>query len=116
MPIFQPDVCLPKDPSGFGQWLTGHYREHLQLATRCLSLSTPFSVPAYDIFSWNDDPEKVQQWLVSHELIHQVLREACGITGTDLSLADFTDEEQFAEWQQDNATEHQQFRQVLGIL
>lgn len=81
----------------------------------CLSLPTPLSVPSYDIFAWKDDPQQVQQWLVSHEQMHQALRQACGITGSDLSLADLSDEEQFAQWQQDNATEHQQFRQVLGI-
>lgn len=112
---FQPDICLPKDPAGFGQWLNSHYREHLQMGDLCLKLTTPFSVPDYDILAWDDEPARVQQWLASHEQIHEVLRQACGITGSDLSLADFSDEEQFAEWQQDNADEHQQFRQVLGI-
>lgn len=112
---FQPDICLPRDPSGFGMWLNGHYREHLQMAQICLTLATPIVVPQYDILSWRDEPELVQQWLLSHEQIHEVLRQACNVSGADLSLVDFSEDDQFLEWMDDHAQEHINFRTVLGI-
>lgn len=112
---FQPDVCLPKDPEGFGLWLTGHYREHVQMKHLCLTLAPAVFVPDYDILGWKDEPQFVQQWLVAHEQIHQFLRTACRVTGSDLSLVDFSQDDEFLEWQEDHALEHQQFRTFLGI-
>lgn len=112
---FQPDICLPKDPSGFGFWLTGHNLEHKVFILRCLNLSMPVSVPDYDILAWRDEPELVQQWLVAHEQIHAVLRGACNVTGVDLSLVDFSQDDEFLNWMDDHATEHQNFRDVLGV-
>lgn len=112
---FQPDICLPKDPAGFGMWLNGHYREHLQLAQACLALTPSIVVPNYDILGWKDEPALVQQWLVSHESMHETLRAACNVTGADLSLVDFSKDDEFLDWMDDHAQEHQNFRSVLGI-
>lgn len=111
---FQPDTCLPKDAAGWGMWLNGHYREHLQMGTLAASLAS-VNVPNYDILSWRDEPEIVQQWLVAHEQIHEALRVICNVTGTDLSLVDLKQDDDFLEWQDAHALEHQIFRQVLGI-
>lgn len=112
---FQPDICLPKDAAGFGMWRTGHYREHLQFIPLCRALTPPAIITNYDILSWRDEPELVQQWLVAHESIHKQLRVATSITGSDLSLVDFSKDDQFLEWLEEHAQEHRQFRQVLGI-
>lgn len=113
---FQPDNCLPKDAVGFGMWLTGHYREHLQMRVIASLLTPSYNVPDYDIFGWKDDPELVQQWLVSHESMHQVLRVACNVTGSDLSLVDFSKEEEFNDWMDTHSQEHIYFRTALGIV
>lgn len=112
---FQPDICLPKDPAGFGMWLNGHYREHLQLAQKCFVLTPPVIVPNYDVLGWRDEPEFVRQWLTSHESMHVILRQACNVTGPDLSLVDFSKDDDFLSWMDDHAREHQDFRVVLGV-
>lgn len=112
---FQPDVCLPKDPAGFGRWLTGHFYEHVVLAQKCAALAKPVIVPNYDILAWKDDPAYVQQWLVNHEQIHIQVRAATNVTGIDFSLVDFSKEEEFSEWMDDHSQEHITFRSILGI-
>lgn len=112
---FQPDNVLPKDPAGFGRWLTGHYYEHQQFIPLCAALDTPVAVPDFDILSWNDDPDKVQQWLVSHESIHSQIRYATNVTGEDLSLTDWSNDEQFSIWMDNHAQEHAVFREILGV-
>ncbi len=113
---FQPDVCLPKDPAGFGHWRAGHHYEHIVLAQKCFALAKPVSVPDFDIFSWRDEPEFVQQWLVSHNAIHNQIRFATNVTGIDFSLVDFSKDEDFLAWMDDHAQEHLTFRQILGIV
>lgn len=112
---FQPDTCLPKDPAGWGRWLSGHYYEHLQMRPLCAALAKPVIIPDLDILGWRDEPEFVQQWLVSHEIIHEQLRFALNVTGIDFSLVDFSKDEEFLDWQNDHAQEHLIFRQILGI-
>ncbi len=113
---FQPDVCLPKDPAGFGRWLTGHKYEHDVLTTKCAALATPVAIPTFDIFSWREEPEFVKQWLVNHEAIHVQIRFATNVTGIDFSEVDFSKDEEFLEWMDDHAEEHLTFRQILGII
>lgn len=85
------------------------------MATLCAALIPPVIVPNYDIFSWRDEPELAQQWLVSHEAMHNALRFATNVTGIDFSLVDFSKEDEFLSWMDDHAQEHQTFRQILGI-
>lgn len=112
---FQPDVCLPKDPAGFGRWLTGHYYEHIVLNQKCQALATPIIVPDYDILSWSDDADKVQLWLLNHESMHSQIRFATNVTGADLSLVDFSNDNEFLDWMDNHAQDHIAFREVLGI-
>jgi hypothetical protein len=113
--LFFPDICLPRDPAGFGLWRSGHALEHTQMADILRGATPSVMAPAYNILDWRDEREFVQQWLVTHEQIHEVLRSVCNVTGTDLSLVDFSQDDQFTEWLDDHAAEHQQFRAVLGI-
>lgn len=112
---FQPDVVLPKDPAGFGRWLTGHYYEHLVLAKAAAALSTPVIVPNYDILAWRDEPEFVTNWLVNHEAMHAQLRVGANLTGIDFSLVDFSNDDEFSEWIDDHSQEHIDLRRIYGI-
>lgn len=112
---FQPDVCLPKDPAGFGAWLTGHFYEHQVLAKRAAALIVPVSVPNFDIFSWRDEPEFVTAWLNNHQSIHVALRSGANITGIDFSLVDFSNDDEFSSWQDDHAQEHIVLREIYGV-
>ena len=113
---FQPDICLPKDPAGWSFWLMGHYREHVQMAELCGLLTPAVNIPQYSFADWKDDPQIVQQWLVDHEAVHEQLRFATNTTGVDLSLVDFSKDDEFLDWLDDHALEHTNFRQVLGII
>lgn len=113
---FQPGNCLPRDSSGFGQWRNGHYLEHVVLRQKCAALSTPVSVPDYDILSWDDDPKAVQQWLVAHEAIHEAIRQATNVDGVDLSLVDFSQDDEFFIWMDTHEQEHIAERNILGVV
>jgi len=113
--FFQPDVVLPKDPAGFGRWLTGHYYEHISLRKAAAALAVPVIVPDYDILGWRDEPEFVNGWLQNHEAMHNQLRVGANLTGIDLSLVDFSNDEEFLEWIDDHRLEHQQLRAIYNI-
>lgn len=112
---FSPDQVLPKDPAGFGQWRSGHALEHNVLRQKCAALASHANISEFDVLSWKDDPEYVRLWLESHETMHAQIRGATNVSGADLSLVDFTDDEQFQVWLDDHAQEHLIFRQILGI-
>lgn len=113
--LFQPDTCLPRDPAGWGLWLNGHALEHESFRIACLGLSTPIVIPDFDIRSWKDGPEFVQQWLANHEQIHQAIRDVTGVNGDDLSLVDLSQDDQWFVWLDDHAQEHAAMRSVLGV-
>lgn len=113
--LFFPDICLPRDPAGFGSWRAGHALEHTQMLGILRGETPSVTVPGYNLLDWRDEPEFVQQWLVTHEQVHEVLRSFCNVAGSDLSLVDFSQDDQFSEWMDDHAYEHVQFRSVLGI-
>lgn len=113
--FFQPDVVLPKDPAGFGRWLTGHYYEHIVLRQAAAALTTPVIVPDFDIFAWKDEPNFVTQWLVNHEAMHSQLRVGANLTGIDLSLVDFSNDDEFLEWMDNHRQEHNDLRSIYGI-
>jgi hypothetical protein len=113
--VFSPDVCLNRDPAGWGQWLTGHSFEHENFRIACLGLTDAIVIPDYDLRSWRDEPEFVQRWLVDHELIHEALRSVTGVGGDDLSLVDLSRDDQFFVWLDDHRAEHSAFRQILGV-
>lgn len=111
--FFHPYV-LPHDASGWGRWLTEHYYEHIRFMLTLRSLVNPINVAEYDILSWSDEPGLVQGWLGSHEKIHEDLRAATGLTGSNLQDVDFKDDTQFLLWLDNHAQEHQQLQQILG--
>jgi len=113
---FQPDTVIPNDPNGWAAWLDGHYREHQTFIQKCRALSPSVNLPDYDIFAWKDDPKIVQQWLVAHESIHAQIRQATGISGSDLSLVDFSNEDDFISWLDGHASEHSYFRRALNVF
>lgn len=113
--LFQPDTCLPRDPAGWGLLLNGHAQEHELFRTTLLSFNVPIVVPSFDILSWRDEPEFVQQWLVNHEAIHESIRSVTGVGGNDLSLVDLSKDDEFFEWLDDHAQEHSSFRSVLNV-
>ena len=115
MGFFVPDVVLFGDPAGFGRWLTSHFLEHKQFITSALALTTPVTVPDYDLLAYSDEPRLTRFWLDAHALVHNTLRSATGVTGIDLQEVDFTKADQFEIWLSDHALEHAQIRAVFKI-
>lgn len=113
--LFQPDIVAAKDPPGFGFWRSGHYFEHQAMITFCAKLTPAVHIPDYDIYAWRDEPEIVAQWLQAHNEIHNALRVPANVTGIDLSLVDFKDEDQWLEWHDDHAQEHLLLRNAFGM-
>lgn len=112
---FQPDICLPNDPAGFGRWLDGHAREHSQINQKLLAMTPSISVPDFNLLYWNDRPAVVQSWLQGHETAHQIIESALNISGVDFSQVDLTNEDEWFSWMDDHANEHLIIRQILGI-
>ena len=113
---FQPDICLPSDPAGFGHWLVGHALEHDVINQKLLQINRPVSVPSFNLLFWDDKPSIVQSWLQAHETAHQIIDGALNITSVDFSQVDLTDNDQWFEWMEDHANEHSIIRQILGII
>lgn len=110
---FQPDICLPKDPEGWGRWLDGHAFEHNVIQQKMLQLG--ITIPQFNLLFWDDKPSVVQSWLQAHSTAHQLIDSALNITSVDFSQVDLSNDEEWFSWQDDHASEHQTIRTILGI-
>jgi hypothetical protein len=116
MPQFAPDQVTFKDIAGYGAWDIGHMREHLQFV-QVLSQKTPaVLIPDFDFLSFLTAGRQRGSIRETHAQSHQLLTQALGITGTDLSAVNLDDQGDFYSWLGYHATEHGQIRQVLGII
>ena len=113
--FFFHDTVLPNDKAGFGAWLTEHSYEHTQMHNLALQQTSPVIIPDYDLISWSEDPEIQASWLQAHERVHELLRQATGVQGIDLSVVDLKDPGAWFEWMDDHAEEHRLLRQAFGI-
>ena len=113
--LFRPDIVLPRDPAGFGQWRIGHYLDHRQLAVFAAKLTKPVFVPDYDVGYWDDAPSVVTSWLNRHYEMHILLRQPGSIQGIDLSAVDLSDDDQWFVWLDSHRLEHQELNQFYGL-
>lgn len=113
--LFNPNICAPHDPAGWGRWRSGHYGDHRQYITMGATATPRIVIPDYDLHAWSDDTGAVTAWLNAHYQVHQAIRSASGITGIDLSQVDLSDDQSFIEWQDDHNLEHQAINQFFGI-
>ena len=116
MPQFQPDQVSFDDVAGYGAWDVGHMREHIQFI-QVLSQQTPAIVlPDFDFLSFLTAGNAKRSILETHSQAHDLLRDALGFTGTDLSAVDLDNQNDFYNWLGYHAQEHAQMRQALGIV
>lgn len=118
--LFSPDVCLPNDPAGWGRWLNGHAAEHIQMQQIMLNPTAPllpFNIPDYDLLSWSYEPQFIENWLQTHQFVHDALDQSLNVTSVDFSLVNFEDgdENEFFIWLDDHRFTHAAYRQILGI-
>ena len=113
--FFFHDTVLPGDEAGFGQWLIEHSYEHTQFHNLAFQQTNPIIVPDYDLMSWSFAKEVQAAWLQAHQTVHQLLRQATGVQGIDLSEVDLSDSTSWFEWMDDHAEEHRLMRQAFGV-
>lgn len=115
MPNFSPDQCTFKDVPGYGQWDTGHYREHLQFV-QVLAAQTPaILISNYDFSSMLNSAEARKSITVTHQAAHDLLGQILGITSTDFTEYDLDNSDDFYSFLSYHSTTHAQIRQALGI-
>ena len=113
--FFFHDTVLPNDAAGFGQWLLEHSYEHTQMHNLSFQQTPPTIVPDYDLLSWSFTDEVQVSWLQAHQSVHQLLRQATGVQGIDLSEVNLKDAGSWFQWMDDHAEEHRLLRQAFGI-
>lgn len=114
MAQFSPDQCSFGDIPGYGTWDINHGREHIQfiqaLAVQGIVLPDP------DLLALLTAGQARSSQVQSHYTQHQLLRQATGVQGVDLSQVNLDDAGDFYNWLGYHATEHQQLRAALGLV
>jgi hypothetical protein len=114
MPQFSPDQCSFGDVAGMGAWDISHGREHIQFIQ--VLAANGVNLPDPDLLMLLTAGNARASQLQSHFTQHQLLRQATGVEGIDLSQVNLNDAGDFYNWLGYHATEHQQLRQALGIV
>jgi hypothetical protein len=115
MPQFSPDQVAFDDASGYGAFDIGHAREHIQFVQVLAGQAPPIVIPDYNLLSFFTAGSARGSIVQSHSDAHNLLRSTLGITGVDLTVIDFKDQDSFYDWIGYHATEHAQIRQILGL-
>lgn len=62
------------------------------------------------------DPRQDANWFLDHYTMHQVINEVLGIGAPpDLADSDFEDQDQWNDWQQSHALEHEKIMMALNL-
>jgi hypothetical protein len=61
------------------------------------------------------DPDNLGVWLYQHQIMHNQINLVLGTSGYNLLSLDWQDPDQFQEWINENADEHQRICAALGI-
>lgn len=116
MAQFSPDQCSFGDVAGYGAWDISHGREHIQFIQALAALTPPVTLPDPDLLSLLTAGSARSSQVNSHYTQHQLLRQATGVEGVDLTQVNLDDPNDFYSWLGYHAQEHQQLRQVLGLI
>ena len=115
MPQFQPDQVAFGDLAGYGVWDMGHAREHIQFVQVLAQQVPAVLISDFDLMVFLTAGHARRSMVESHAQSHDLLRDALGITGTDLSEVNLDDQGGFYDFLGYHATEHALIRQKLGI-
>ena len=103
------------DAAGNGEWLLGHFRNHLQYNAKLAARTPPVLLPEFPILAVEGGKIGRKSWLDSHADWHNLLRPLAGATGIDLSVVDFDNENEFYQWVDAHRAEHQFLDVVFGV-
>jgi hypothetical protein len=103
---------VPGTPEELSRWSFSHAVHHRDIN------DTIFKLSGFQIFEFLMDPisvDNIDNWLQSHQLMHQQMDEILGIVGYDLYDVDWQDQSQLAGWIFLNANEHFNASEILQI-
>jgi len=103
------------DAAGNGEWLIGHYRNHLQYNAKLAARTPPVLLPEFPILAVEGGKIGRRSWLDSHQNWHELLRPLAGATGVDLSTVDLDNENEFTQWMGAHNAEHAFLDQFFGV-
>lgn len=103
------------DAAGSGEWLIGHYRQHLRYNAVLAQQSPPVVLPTFEIMSVEGGSIGRRAWLNDHSTWHNLLRPLANVTGIDLSIVDMDNESEFYSWIDAHNQEHQILDIVFGV-
>jgi hypothetical protein len=94
------------DAAGNGEWLVGHYRQHLRYNSVLSSRTPPVLIPEFPILTVEGGNIGRKSWLDGHASWHNLLRPIANVTGIDLAIVNMDDESQFYSWMDAHNQEH----------
>jgi hypothetical protein len=115
MPQFAPDQCEFGDVPGYGIFDIAHWREHIQFVTMFAAQSPQMLIPNPDFGAILSGGGIMRESLDQHQVVHNLLRQATGVSGVDFTDFDLTQQTDFYSFLGYHAQEHAQIRQVLGL-
>lgn len=112
---FQPSIFAFGDAAGAGQYLVGHFRQHLRYNSVLASKTPPVVIPVFPILSVDGGKIGRRSWLEDHANWHNLLRPLANVTGIDLSTVDMDNEQEFYGWIDSHNLEHQLLDIAFGV-
>ena len=112
---FDPTDFLPGDRAGQGRWEIGHYRQHQRYLEFLAGQDPPIIIAEQPIITMGNTDLERKIFLNSHQVAHELIRPYANVTGIDLALVDFKNEEEFFVWLDVHASEHALLDQAFGL-
>lgn len=103
------------DEAGNGEWLVGHYRQHLRYNAVLAAQTPSVQIPVFPIATVDGGAAGRRFWLDAHYNWHQIIRPFANATGIDLSVVNFDDQAQFYSWIDAHNQEHAFLDQAFGV-
>lgn len=112
---FQLNTLAFGDSAGWGEWLIGHYRQHLAYVTVLATRATPIEINIQPILSIDGGETGLRFWLDAHANWHNDIRPYANVTGIDLSQVNFHNQWEFYGWVDLHNQEHAALDQAFGV-
>ena len=103
------------DRAGLGAWEVGHYRQHLHYLDVLAGLSPPVVLPSIPLLSMGTTELEQRIFLHDNASAHELIRPYANISGIDLSAANLNDADEFSQWMDAHASEHELLDNAFGL-
>lgn len=103
---------IPTIPRELDDWSFDHMVHHRDVNDQ-IFLATGIRIDEYVLDPV--DPHDLGQWEYQHQAMHQAVNAVLGISGFDLSDVDFLHTDKLAGFIIQNAVEHRQWADIVGI-